>query len=55
MKIIIYNIKSFEKRHINDANQEEHELCFVLDTLSLKTADKAKGFSGISCFVFGLY
>ena len=51
MKIIIYSTKSFEKKYINNANEENHELCFIPDKLTLKTADKAIGYIGVSCFV----
>ncbi len=51
MKIIIYSTKSFEKKHINNANQGKHELCFISDRLTLRSADKAIGYAGVSCFV----
>lgn len=51
MKIIIYSTKPFEIRYIIGANQGKHELYFVLDKLSLETADKARGYDGVSCFV----
>jgi D-lactate dehydrogenase len=51
MKIIIYSAKSFEKKHINDANQRTHKLCFVWDALTLKTAYKSKGYDAVSCFL----
>ncbi|MBX9703697.1 MAG: hypothetical protein K2X39_06045 [Silvanigrellaceae bacterium] len=49
MKIIIYSTKALEKKYITSANRGNHELFFVSDKLSLKTADKAKGYQCVSC------
>ncbi len=51
MKIIVYSTKSYERDYLNDANQGKHELYFLPDMLTLETADKAKGYDGISCFI----
>ncbi|MBX9805210.1 MAG: hypothetical protein K2Y18_05605 [Alphaproteobacteria bacterium] len=51
MKHIIYSTKLFEKKYIVGANQGRHELFFVFDKLSLKTAEKARGYDVVSCLV----
>ena len=51
MKIIVYSTKSYERDYLNEANQGKHELYFLPDMLTLETADKAKGYDGISCFI----
>ena len=51
MKVIVYSTKSYERDYLNEANQGKHELYFLPDMLTLETADKAKGYDGISCFI----
>ena len=51
MKIIVYSTKSYERDYLNEANQGKHEIYFLPDMLTLETADKAKGYDGISCFI----
>lgn len=51
MKILVYSAKNYEKHYLQAANQNQHDLDFIEDHLSIDTAIKAKGYTGICCFV----
>ncbi len=50
MKVLIYSAKDFEIPYLIAANNHKHELAFIKDSLSSKTAIKAIGFDAISIF-----
>ncbi|MFS4446530.1 NAD(P)-dependent oxidoreductase [Maribacter sp. 2307UL18-2] len=50
MKIALYSCHAFEKKYIKAANNEEHELIFIEETLTSDTIDKSKDCTAISVF-----
>lgn len=50
MKVVIYNIKDYEKALFSTIGSE-HQLIFVTEALSLTTVEKAKGCDAVCCFV----
>ncbi len=50
MKVLIYSAKDFEIPYLIAANNHKHELMFIKESLSSKTAIKAIGFDAISIF-----
>ena len=49
MKILFYSTKNFEQPYL-EIGRDRHEVIFIKESLSLQTADKAKGFDVISIF-----
>jgi D-lactate dehydrogenase len=50
MKILIYSTKDFEKPYLQSAVNNQQEVVFAEEPLSLQTAEKAKGFDVVSIF-----
>ena len=50
MKVVIYNIKDYEKP-LFTTMAHKHNLAFVTEALSMTTIEKAKGCDAICCFV----
>ncbi len=51
MKVAIFSTKDYEKHYFDLANQSQHTLVYIQDTLSPQTIEKAKGCEAICCFV----
>lgn len=43
MKVVVYNIKEFEKEYLVRANQKQHDITLISNSLSLETALYAEG------------
>ena len=50
MKVLVYSSKDFEMPYLENANNKKHQLTFIKDNLSSKTAMKAIGYDAISIF-----
>ncbi len=50
MKVLIYSAKEFETPYLTKANSHKHDLTFIQDALSSKTAMKAVGYDAVSIF-----
>lgn len=50
MKVLVYSSKEFEIPYLEKANNKKHQLTFIPDALSSKTAMKAVGYDAISIF-----
>lgn len=50
MKVLVFSVKEFEIPFLKQLNKGQHELTFVEDRLSTKTAMKAVGYEAISIF-----
>jgi len=50
MKVLIYSAKDFEIPYLEEANNKKHQLTFIKEALSSKTAMKAVGYDAISIF-----
>jgi D-lactate dehydrogenase len=50
MKVVAYNIKSFEKEFLVRANQKKHEITLISNPLSMETAAFAEGKDAIIVF-----
>lgn len=51
MKVAIYSIKQVEKPYLIAANQQQHELCFTAETLSLSTINISADCTAVCCFI----
>ena len=43
MKVVAYNVKTFEKEFLAKANDKKHDITLISNALTLQTADYAKG------------
>ncbi|WP_448697545.1 lactate dehydrogenase [Mucilaginibacter sp. AW1-3] len=43
MKVVVYNIKSFEKEFLAKANQKKHDITLISNPLTIETASYAQG------------
>jgi len=50
MKTLVYSSKDFEIPYLENANNRKHQLTFIREALSSKTAEKAIGYDAISIF-----
>ena len=50
MKVLVYSSKDFEIPYLENANNRKHQLTFIREALSSKTAEKAIGYDAISIF-----
>ncbi len=50
MKVLVYSSKDFEIPYLENANSRKHQLTFITEALSSKTAEKAIGYAAISIF-----
>ncbi len=50
MKVLVYSSKEFEIPFLEKANNKKHQLTFIEDALSSKTAMKAVGYHAVSIF-----
>ena len=50
MKVLVYSAKEFEIPYLKKANNKKHQLTFINDALSSKTAMMAVGYDAISIF-----
>ena len=50
MKVLVYSSKEFEIPYLEKANNKKHQLTFIKDALSSKTAMMAVGYEAISIF-----
>jgi len=50
MKVLVYSSKEFEIPYLEKANNKKHQLTFIKDVLSSKTAMMAVGYDAISIF-----
>lgn len=50
MKVLVYSAKAFEIPYLEKANKNQHQLTFINEALSSKTAMKAVGYDAISIF-----
>ncbi len=50
MKVLVYSAKDFEIPYLEKANNRKHELTYVKEALSSKTAMKAVGYDAVSIF-----
>ena len=51
METVLFSIQSFEKEHLQKANNDQHELLFIETKLNAQTAQLAKGCQAVSIFV----
>jgi len=50
MKVLVYSSKEFEIPYLEKANNKKHQLTFIKDALSSKTAIMAVGYNAVSIF-----
>ncbi|WP_339626602.1 2-hydroxyacid dehydrogenase [uncultured Winogradskyella sp.] len=50
MKVVVFSSKDFEIPYLEEANKGRHQLTFIKESLSSKTAIKAVGYDAISIF-----
>ena len=50
MKVLVYSAKDFEIPYLEKANNRKHELTYIKEALSSKTAMKAVGYDAVSIF-----
>jgi lactate dehydrogenase-like 2-hydroxyacid dehydrogenase len=50
MKVVAYSVKPFEKEYLAKANQKQHDITLISNSLSLETVLYAEGKEGIIVF-----
>lgn len=50
MRTLFYSVKDFEKSFLETASHKQNDILFIADSLSMESAEKAKGFEAVCIF-----